>query len=118
MATISAILLDLDGTVYRGTDAISGVDDFLSLLKELDIPFLFVYGAETDEVTFPDLHVVDLSEETDEGYAPTIEATALKKSPRELPVGLAETYFLSARFMDRTGRQPAAGWPIQYFLPV
>jgi len=42
MANISAILLDLDGTVYRGTDAIPGVSDFLSLLKEHDIAFLFL----------------------------------------------------------------------------
>jgi 4-nitrophenyl phosphatase len=42
MTDISAILLDLDGTVYRGTEAIPGVNDFLSLLKKHDIPFLFV----------------------------------------------------------------------------
>lgn len=74
----------------------------------VDVPFVFVYGPETDPIAFPDLHVVDLSEETDEGYAPTVEFEALKKPPRELPVGLPDTYFLSARFTDRSGRQPAA----------
>ncbi len=42
MNKISALLFDLDGTVYRGTDAIPGASDFIANLKEQNIPFLFV----------------------------------------------------------------------------
>ncbi|MFD2204713.1 HAD-IIA family hydrolase [Kiloniella antarctica] len=42
MNDISALLFDLDGTVYRGTDAIPGASDFITKLKERGIPFLFV----------------------------------------------------------------------------
>lgn len=37
--TISALLLDLDGTVYRGTDPIPGAAEFI---RSLTIPYLFV----------------------------------------------------------------------------
>lgn len=37
--TVKALLLDLDGTVYRGTDAILGAAEFINALK---IPYLFV----------------------------------------------------------------------------
>ncbi|WP_417452466.1 HAD-IIA family hydrolase [Kiloniella sp.] len=42
MHNISALLFDLDGTVYRGTNAIPGASDFIATLKERNIPFLFV----------------------------------------------------------------------------
>ncbi|MEH6629623.1 MAG: HAD-IIA family hydrolase [Halopseudomonas aestusnigri] len=42
MNDISALLFDLDGTIYRGTDAIPGASEFIALLKERGIPFLFV----------------------------------------------------------------------------
>lgn len=37
--TIKALLFDLDGTVYRGTEAVPGAADFISAL---DLPYLFV----------------------------------------------------------------------------
>ncbi|MCZ4281358.1 HAD-IIA family hydrolase [Kiloniella laminariae] len=42
MQQISALLFDLDGTVYRGSDAIPGASDFIQSLKARNIPFLFV----------------------------------------------------------------------------
>lgn len=51
------------------------------------VKFLFVYGPEQLEgVSFPDIHIVDLSEDGEEGYAPTVEFTALGKKAQELPV--------------------------------
>ncbi|WP_020590617.1 HAD-IIA family hydrolase [Kiloniella laminariae] len=42
MQQISALLFDLDGTVYRGGNAIPGASDFIQSLKARNIPFLFV----------------------------------------------------------------------------
>ncbi|WP_350335919.1 HAD-IIA family hydrolase [Coralliovum pocilloporae] len=39
---LSALLFDLDGTVYRGTDPIPGADRFFERLKKASVPFLFV----------------------------------------------------------------------------
>lgn len=55
----------------------------------IERPFLFVYGTGED-VSFEGVDVVDLSEETQTGYAPKIELTALRKRPKELPVEGAE----------------------------
>ena len=42
MSKVSAILFDLDGTVYRGGDAIGGASEFIDLLYRHQIDYLFV----------------------------------------------------------------------------
>ncbi len=41
-APITGVLLDLDGTVYRGSEAVPGAARFLADLEAAGIPFLFV----------------------------------------------------------------------------
>ena len=41
-APITGVLLDLDGTVYRGSEAVPGAAGFLAGLEAAGIPFLFV----------------------------------------------------------------------------
>lgn len=35
-------LIDMDGVIYRGSELIPGADQFISLLRQRDIPFLFL----------------------------------------------------------------------------
>jgi len=35
-------LIDMDGVIYRGSELIPGADQFISLLRENDVPFLFL----------------------------------------------------------------------------
>jgi 4-nitrophenyl phosphatase len=42
MSKVSAILFDLDGTVYRGDDAIDGASEFIDLLYRHKFDYLFV----------------------------------------------------------------------------
>ncbi len=51
------------------------------------VPILFVRGAgDLTGVEFPGTHLVDVSEDTEEGFAPTVEFRALGKPAQELPV--------------------------------
>ena len=58
----------------------------------VDVPFLFVAGDEPvpPEVGFPGLHVVDVSEETERGFAPDLEFSAMNRATVELPTEAAE----------------------------
>lgn len=60
MSKIKALLFDLDGTVYRGTDAIPGAAKFIQGLK---IPYLFVTnrGNRTPEAVAEQLSAMGLS---------------------------------------------------------
>lgn len=53
------------------------------------VPLLFVFGADDDlsDLAFEGVELVDLSE--GEGYAPSVEVSALGKEAQELPVGPA-----------------------------
>ncbi len=42
MAEITALIFDLDGTIYRGGDAVPGACEFIASLQRRKIPFLFV----------------------------------------------------------------------------
>lgn len=42
MTSYKGYLIDLDGTMYRGTERIEAASDFVKALKEKDIPHLFV----------------------------------------------------------------------------
>ncbi|HTL51635.1 MAG TPA: hypothetical protein VL860_03565, partial [Planctomycetota bacterium] len=37
-----ALLIDMDGVVYRGAEPIAGADTFIAMLQREKIPFLFV----------------------------------------------------------------------------
>lgn len=64
-------------------------DPALDAAGKVDVKFLFVWGDDpaVPLPTFPGLHVVDVSEESDDGWthAPSIAVEALKKTG-ELPV--------------------------------
>jgi Putative peptidoglycan binding domain len=82
-------------------------------LQPVDVRFLFVSGgppAPDDEVEFPGLRVVDLSEETPDGFAPSIEVSALKKPPRRLPTEPASDCCLRLQLaLEGAGGDPLAG---------
>jgi hypothetical protein len=42
MGKITALIFDLDGTIYRGSDAVPGACEFIASLQRRKIPFLFV----------------------------------------------------------------------------
>ena len=42
MNSPKALLIDLDGTLYRGSEAIPGASDFIALLRERGVGYLFV----------------------------------------------------------------------------
>ncbi|WP_181349531.1 TIGR01457 family HAD-type hydrolase [Thalassobacillus sp. CUG 92003] len=42
MNRYKAMLIDLDGTMYRGTEAVEGAKEFIEYLRASHIPFLFV----------------------------------------------------------------------------
>ena len=42
MKQYNGFLIDLDGTMYRGTEVIQEAGDFVNELKALDLPYLFV----------------------------------------------------------------------------
>ena len=39
---VSGFMIDLDGTIYKGREPIEGAKEFISVLKEKDIPFVFL----------------------------------------------------------------------------
>jgi outer membrane protein OmpA-like peptidoglycan-associated protein len=61
----------------------------------LDVRFLFVYGPDPlpEDVTFPGVTVVDVSEEIEDGHAPTVGGAALAKRRKDLPI---ESFVLKA----------------------
>ncbi|MDO4671185.1 MAG: HAD-IIA family hydrolase [Aerococcus sp.] len=44
---MKGLLIDLDGTIYRGSEQIEGAKDFIRTLQEKSIPFLFVTNNAT-----------------------------------------------------------------------
>ncbi|MDO4680176.1 MAG: HAD-IIA family hydrolase [Aerococcus sp.] len=44
---MKGLFIDLDGTIYRGSERIPGAADFIRALQERDIPFLFVTNNAT-----------------------------------------------------------------------
>ena len=56
----------------------------------LEVPLLCVYGPEPlpEGVAFPGVHVIDVSEESSQGYAPTVGVAALGKKRKDLPIEL------------------------------
>ena len=42
MKQYNGFLIDLDGTMYRGTEVIQEAGDFVNELKARDLPYLFV----------------------------------------------------------------------------
>lgn len=59
----------------------------------LDVPLLLVAGEDVghDLPSFPGLKVLDVTEETEGGHAPSIEVAALKRPPRRVPISLGVT---------------------------
>ena len=82
---------DEDGTL-EFPDAREASED--EAVESLDLRFLFVCGGSApdgESLQFEGLEVVDLSEDTPEGYAPGVGFAALGKRPKALPVKPAES---------------------------
>lgn len=58
----------------------------------IDVPFLFVAGPEAlpPDLAFAGLHVVDVTEDSERGFAPTVGVTALKQRTVELTTVAAQ----------------------------
>lgn len=92
-------------------------DPVLSPEGYVDVRFLFVFGeGDLADVSFPDVHhVVDVSEETDDGFAPSVDVSALRKKPQELEAKLLPPWF-EAQLIDLAGGS-FAGWGYELTLP-
>lgn len=54
------------------------------------VVYCFVYGdGDASEIQFPGIHVVDVGEDTERGFAPTLEVRGLRKPPQELETAKA-----------------------------
>lgn len=72
---------------------------------EIDTRFLLVFG-EGEAPAFEGVHVVDVGEETEEGFAPSVSLAALRKRPQELPT--ARPRQLAPRFVEESDEAPVA----------
>ena len=83
------LIFDLDGTVYRGSDVISGAPEFFDELSRRKIPFLFA----TNRADRPPEQVRDvlrgmgISCETDQILTSSMAAADLVSGKRVFPVG-------------------------------
>lgn len=77
MTTYKGYLLDLDGTIYRGGEAIPGAASFVSYLKEQQIPFLYLTNnsAASPEVVAERLRRMGIEAQAEEVYTSSM-ATA------------------------------------------
>ena len=48
----SGFMIDMDGTVYKGSDLIPGATDFITYLKENGIPFVFLTNNSSHDRTY------------------------------------------------------------------
>lgn len=75
---IGGFLLDLDGTVYRGSEAIEGASDFVNRLRRLAVPHLFVTNRANRTPEEVAAHLNDLGiPATPEEILTSAQATAL-----------------------------------------
>ncbi len=83
---------------------------------EYDLRLLFVYGpGDLEGITFPDVdQVIDISEETEAGFAPSVHVAALRKRPKKLPATLLPPWF--ELHLHSTSGAPLAGWRYQVAL--
>lgn len=58
--------------------------------ETVDVRFLLVHGSDPLEVELPDVHVIDVTEESDSGYAPRLGVRALSRRRKTLPIRPAE----------------------------
>lgn len=77
MKTYKGYLIDLDGTIYRGTESIQEACDFVNALHKKDIPYLFVTNnsSRTPEQVAAKLREFDIPA-TEEQVFTTSQATA------------------------------------------
>jgi hypothetical protein len=87
-------------------------EQVLSEGKHADRKFVFVFGPEElpEEVAFEGVHLIDVSEETETGFAPSVEATALRKRPKRLELALLpKPWSVSLACVCACGFEPAGG---------
>ncbi|MBM6618685.1 TIGR01457 family HAD-type hydrolase [Bacillus suaedaesalsae] len=93
MKQYEGYLIDLDGTMYKGTERIHEACDFVRALKEKNIPYLFVTNnsTKTPEQVAEHLKAFDIPTETNQVFT-TAQATAnyiyeLKKDAKVYMIG-------------------------------
>lgn len=72
-----------------------------------DVPLLLVAGADDGHElpSFQGVHVLDVTEDTELGHAPTLEVTALKRPPRRVPIAFDG----GTRFVEERTGAPVRG---------
>ncbi|WP_163971558.1 TIGR01457 family HAD-type hydrolase [Oceanobacillus halotolerans] len=77
MKTYKGYLIDLDGTMYRGTDRIESASEFVQALQEKEIPYLYVTNnsTKTQEDVAAKLNRLDIPSTSDQVLTSSI-ATA------------------------------------------
>lgn len=70
------LLIDLDGTVYRGTDRIDDANQFIQFVKHLHIPYLFVTNnsTRTPEAVAHQLNEMGIEAVPDDVYTTSMAA--------------------------------------------
>ncbi|KAA0545362.1 TIGR01457 family HAD-type hydrolase [Bacillus sp. BGMRC 2118] len=93
MKKYEGYLIDLDGTMYKGSERIHEACDFVRALKEKNIPYLFVTNnsTKTPEQVAEHLQAFDIPAETNQVFT-TAQATAnyiydLKKDAKVYVIG-------------------------------
>lgn len=74
---MKGLLIDLDGTIYRGSERIPGASDFILALQQKGIPFLFVTNNATrsPEVVAKSLHEAHQIDVAPEQIYTSVDAT-------------------------------------------
>src|SRR5690606_3983975 len=77
MKKYKGYLIDLDGTMYLGEEKIEAASDFIKLLKEKQIPYLFVTNnsSRTPDQVAEKLQTFDIQATADQVFT-TSQATA------------------------------------------
>lgn len=88
---IDALLIDLDGTVYRGSEAVPGASAFVAALRERGIGYLFVTNRanRTPQAVAAQLAGMGIACESDQVLTSAQATAALLRGCRVFPLGEA-----------------------------
>ena len=112
LTTIVEVLYETDECEEQLLDVERPTD--LELEGAVDVKVLCVYGAGSlVDTGWSDIHVIDVSEDTEQGHAPTLEVTALKKKTRALTLGGGD-WCLSFVAYESSGLVPASGLAFRF----
>ncbi len=85
VSEIQALLLDMDGTVYLGTQPIPGASDFIRFLQDSAFPFLFLTNNPAADATYYSEKLKTMGMETDPRHILTAGAATATYLMEETP---------------------------------